>query len=144
MLIRELLHEKCEPVLLTPGMHVLVVAEAGFSMLDQYARFSCGLSVEDIQRFADRVNRFDEAGTLHPVAPISAVPRAYLRGESSPDGVGRHVAEFLAANAASIRAKGVVIDLRVSSSRVPAAAVEACRRALEAGPDGIEEAVLLL
>jgi hypothetical protein len=128
------LHERyidgCPPVSVSMGEHVLTVAEAGFSMLDQYARFGHNVAVEDIRRFAARVNDADEAGSLFPVAPISAVPRKYLRGEADPAGVFRHAADFLKANAATMHACRILIDLRVGPDPVPRAAIDACKAAL--------------
>ena len=131
MATREVRVEGCEPIPITQGTHILTVAEAGFSMLDQYGRHGCGLSVEEIRKFADRVNRTGESGSLHPRAPVSAVPRAYLRGEQPPGDIARHIEKFLAANSAVIRAARLVIDLRVGPAPVPAEAIAACRRSLD-------------
>lgn len=61
------------------GWHILTVAEAGFSMLDIYGRLQYGLDIEIISRFAGQVNKRDEAGSLHPTAPISALPKRFFR-----------------------------------------------------------------
>jgi hypothetical protein len=113
------------------GEHVLTVAEAGFSMLDIYARGQHGVPVETIRRFADEVNSRNEAGSLFPAAPVSAVPRKYLRGEDEPSEVFRHVCEFLVANEETIHASRLLIDLRVGPDPVPEEAIDACREALE-------------
>ncbi|MDR3620487.1 MAG: hypothetical protein P4L85_14140 [Paludisphaera borealis] len=113
------------------GEHVLVVAEAGFSMLDIYARGQHGVPVERIRDFADEVNRRNEAGSLFPAAPVSALPRKYLRGEADPSEVFRHVCEFLVANEETMHASRLLIDLRIGPDRVPEEAVDACREALE-------------
>lgn len=130
MKVRERNIDRCLPVRDIIGEHVLTVAEAGFSMLDCYARFGHGVSIEEIRRFAARVSDADEAGSMFPLAPISAVPRKYLRGEADPAGVFRHVVDFLKANAATIHAYRILIDLRVSPEPVPQAAIDACKAAL--------------
>ena len=60
--------------------HILTFAETGFAMLNIYGRM---YNVEEraIHEFAEEVNRRDEPGTLLPLAPLSAVPRKYIRGE---------------------------------------------------------------
>ena len=143
MKVRERIIDGCPPVTASIGEHVLTVAEAGFSMLDQYARGGYGVPVEEIRRFADGVNAADLVGSLSPHAPVSALPRKYLRGEAEPDGVYRHVVDFLKANAASIHAYRVLIDLRVSQDRVPEAAIDACKRALEVAETGIIKYLLI-
>ena len=105
--------------------HILTVAEAGFSMLDIYGRHQNQVGTEVIQRFADRVNETNEAGSLHPAAPISAVPRRYFRAPdtiSDPDALNdfkSHLRHFLSANESTVRAKRVLIDFHVSSAPVP-------------------------
>lgn len=51
----------CQPQEIDPNRfkdwHKLVVAEAGFSMLDIYGRHKHGIDTQIIQQFADQVNR---------------------------------------------------------------------------------------
>ena len=122
--------EGTPPVTASIGEHVLTVAEAGFSMLDVYARGGYGVTVEEVRRFANRVNELDTAGSLFPLAPVSALPRKYLRGDADPGDVHRHVLDFLKANAEMIHAPLILIDLRVCADPVPQAAIDACKAAL--------------
>ena len=106
------------------GWHILTVAEAGFSMLDIYGRHHNQVSIEAIQRFADRVNDNDEAGSLHPQAPISAVPNRFFRDPPSVndpktlEDFKRQLRDFLAVNNSIIRADRVLVDFHVSASPV--------------------------
>lgn len=88
---------KHEPREIRPAEHVVVFAEAGFSKLDVYGRDQAGLSLEELRSFAGEVNRRGEVGTLHPKAPISAIPRAAIRESSDPERVARFVTELLEA-----------------------------------------------
>lgn len=131
------------------GWHILTVAEAGFSMLDIYGRNQHGLEIEVIRQFADRVNERDEAGSLHPRAPISAVPRRFFReqADSSDPAVmndfRRHVLEFLVANQATIHAQRILIDFHVSSSSVPSRYVDATEEVVRLhGQHPIREVVI--
>ena len=130
--------------------HKLVVAEAGFSMLDIYGRHKHGLDGEIIREFADSVNRRNEAGSLHPKAPISALPRRYFREIENSD-IPSHIpefkrdfSEFLAANRQTIKAKQVLIDLHVSPQPVTAQYLSAIEEILEDQRDDaeIEEVVI--
>jgi hypothetical protein len=131
------------------GWHILTVAEAGFSMLDVYGRHQHGLDIEVIRQFADRVNERDEAGSLHPLAPISAVPRRFFREQennSDPAVVHdlkRHIREFLVANRNTIRAQRILIDFHVSSAPVPSRYVDAAEEMVRShGQAPIEEVVI--
>lgn len=130
--------------------HKLVVAEAGFSMLDIYGRHKHGLDIDVIREFADSVNRRNEAGSLHPKAPISALPRRYFREIENAD-ISSHIeefkkdfSEFVAANRQTIKAKKVVIDLHVSPLPVAAQYLSAIEEILEGQRDAteIEEVVI--
>ena len=112
---------------LLPGTHYLIVAEVGFSMLNIYGEQHPGLTRERIKKFADELNRRNEAGSLHPAAPISAIPRHYLRDcDAAPEpetlaDFKREIQGFLAANEQSIHASKLVVDLHVSPQPVPLA-----------------------
>jgi hypothetical protein len=131
------------------GWHILTVAEAGFSMLDIYGRRHHGLDIELIRKFADQVNEKDEAGSLHPLAPISAVPNRFFREQErsmTPEIVNdlkRCISEFLVANQTSIHAKRILIDFHVSPAAVPSRYVEAAEEVFRAfGEGSIDEVII--
>lgn len=131
------------------GWHILTVAEAGFSMLDMYGRHQHGLDAEVVRQFADRCNERDEAGSLHPRAPISAVPRRFFREQANNcdpavvNDLKRHILEFLVANQNVIRAKRVLIDFHVSPASVPSRYVDAAEEVVCLhGQDSIQEVVI--
>lgn len=118
-------------------------------MLDIYGR-QHGLDIEVIREFADSVNRRKEAGSLHPNAPISALPRRYFREIEESD-IPNHIeefrrdfSEFITANRQTIRAKQVLIDLHVSPRPVAAEYLSAIEEILRNHKDdaGIDEVVL--
>jgi hypothetical protein len=93
-----------------PGdFHLLTFAETGFSPLTMFGR-SCGLEDEELVKFADAVNAAGRVMTLHAKAPISAMPRAHVREVRAAD-VYRAVEDFMAMNAATIRARSIAIAL---------------------------------
>lgn len=106
------------------GWHILTVAETGFSMLTAFAE-AAGCREGDVYAFAERVNQTNEAGTLYPRAPISAVPCKYLRELADRvdapviDEFKGHIAGFIKANETTIRAPRILVDLHVSSNPVP-------------------------
>lgn len=131
------------------GWHILTVAEAGFSMLDIYGRHQHGLDIEVIRQFADRVNERDEAGSLHPRAPISAVPQRFFREQENRIGpevvndLKRHIIEFLAENQRTICAQQILIDFHVSPASVPPRYVAAAEEVVRLhGQAPIEEVVI--
>ncbi len=105
--------------------HLLTVGESGFSILDIHARGRHGLDVEVIRRFAERINSTDEAGTLHPLAPVSAIPSRFFRthADSMDPRILRdfrqQIEGFIAANREVIRSARVVVDFRVGTDPVP-------------------------
>jgi hypothetical protein len=111
--------------------HILTVAEAGFSMLDIYGRLNRGLDIDVIRNFADRINKGDESGTLHPRAPISAVPCRFFRDQSDSidpsvlSDFKRHITEFIEANRRTILASRILVDFHVSPAPVPPRYIEA-------------------
>jgi hypothetical protein len=131
--------------------HFLLVAEHGFSMLDIYARDRNGITINALHLFADQVNARNEAGSLHPKAPISGIPRKFLREladhitPATIDELKKQILDFLEANRNSIHAKKIVIDLRVSPKPVPELYLQACRELL-ADPmvsRGVDNVVLI-
>jgi hypothetical protein len=131
------------------GWHILTVAEAGFSMLDIYGRLQHGLDIDVLRRFADRLNERNEAGTLHPHAPISAVPRCLFREQADcrdPAAVNdlkRHIAEFLVANENTIHAQQLLIDFHVSPAPVPARYIDAAEEVLRSHGQGTVQEVVI-
>lgn len=131
------------------GWHILTVAESGFSMLDIYGRLQHGLETELIRQFAGRINERDEAGSLHPRAPISAVPRRFFREQEKSrdpevvDDLKRHILEFVIANKKEIHAQRILIDFHVSPASVPSRYVDAAEEVLRLhGRDSIQEVVI--
>ncbi len=113
------------------GWHILTVGEAGFSMLDIYGRHQHGLDINVIRSFADRVNERDELGSLHPQAPISAIPHRFFRDQEKSNDFSalnefkRHISEFIEANRKTIRASRILVDFHVSPEPVPHRYIEA-------------------
>ena len=105
-------------------------------MLDIYGRSQNGLDIEVIRQFADQVNERDVAGSLHPRAPISALPRRFFREQENSldpkvlnDFKGQ-IAEFLRGNQGTIRAQKLLVDFHVSASPVPRRFVDATEEVL--------------
>jgi hypothetical protein len=130
--------------------HKLVVAEAGFSMLDIYARHKHDIDIQVIQQFADQVNRRNEPGSLYPKAPISALPRRYFR-EIRESEIPNHIdqfrddlRQFIQANRSNIRASKVLVDFHVSPQPVPTEYITAIEEVfrLDGAKAGIEEVVI--
>jgi hypothetical protein len=130
--------------------HILTVGESGFSMLDIYGRLQRGLDIEVIRNFATRINEYDESGTLHPRAPISAIPRRFFRDQAQSTDprvmqeFERHVTEFVEANRRTIKAANVLVDFHVSPASVPLRYIEATERIFRSeGPDSpVKEVVI--
>jgi hypothetical protein len=119
--IRDLSFDTCVQYI-KDGFHVLTVAESGFSMLDIYSR-KYKISKALLSRFTDKVNSKMEAGSLHPLAPISALPRQFFRLEprlQPPlDEIRREIDSFIEANRTRIMASDILVDFHVSSEAVP-------------------------
>ena len=109
------------------GYHVLTFAETGFAMLNIYGE-EFGLDRNTIERFSQEVNRRDESGSLHPKAPISAVPRHFIRDDNNSTTLAEQIKEFLKVNRYQIKANNLLIDFRAG---VAPFVLEACRIALE-------------
>ena len=113
-------------------------------MLTIYAE-KFGMDTDRINQFADLVNERDEAGSLYPLAPVSAIPRRYLREEDNPDGLVQPLREFLNMNANAIMAGKVAFDMRLCGGPVPRPVVAACRAAIETSDtQHIETAMIVL
>jgi len=123
------------------GYHVLTYAEEGFAPLNIHTRDS-NLSKEQLVEFAARVNERNEPGSLHPIAAVSAVPRALVRDLHDPDLLCRNIIDFLRANATTIRATKLIFDFRTPN--VARYVVTAVHEALASEAAAIvEEAVVL-
>jgi hypothetical protein len=132
------------------GWHILTVAEQGFSMLDCYRSHHKGISDEHIKDFVEGVNGTNKSGTLHPRAPISAVPRHFFRDLAATgdpavlDEFKRHVRDFLEANVTSIHAKRVLVDFHVSPTPVPPHYLDAAEEVFREQPaDSVIDEVVI-
>ena len=91
--------------------HVLTYAEEGFAPLNEHTK-SFGIEKENLVSFADEINARNESGSLHPLAPVSAVPRALLRDQKDANALSLCIEEFYKINAFRIHAKKVLLDFR--------------------------------
>ncbi len=113
------------------GRHILTVAEAGFSMLTIYGNHRLGLPLDEIDAFANVVNRNNRFQTLHPRIPLSAVPNRYFREyesfqtEEVLQDFENDLLTFIEANERDIRATSVLVDFHVYSAPVPKAYIRA-------------------
>jgi len=122
------------------GYHVLTFAETGFAMLNIYGE-QFDIDRDTIERFSQQVNREDESGSLHPKAPISAVPRHFIRDDLNSETLAKQIKDFLKANQNHIKAKKILFDFRAG---VAPFVVDACRIALESTfANGIDEVVII-
>jgi hypothetical protein len=123
------------------GYHVLTYAEEGFAPLNIHGQ-PHGLSASLLRAFADEVNRKGESGSLHPRAPISAVPRTLIRDRPDHSALSARIKDFLRANRQTIQAKRVLCDFRTPQVKpyVVSAIAEAMR---SAEAQDIEEVIIL-
>lgn len=122
------------------GYHVLTFAETGFAMLNGYGE-EFGLDRNEIDKFSEQVNSRNESGSLHPTAPISAVPRHYIRDNDNSDTLAEQIEDFLKANQRDIKARKLLFDFRAG---VAPFVVDACRKALEGRfTNGVEEVIII-
>ncbi len=122
------------------GYHVLTFAETGFAMLNVYAK-QFGLDKDTIEKFSQETNRKNESGSLHPKAPISAVPRRFIRDDHNSATLAEQIEDFLKTNQNHIKAKKLLIDFR---SGVAPFAVDACKTALQTSyAQAIDEVVII-
>lgn len=71
--------------LLDSGYHIHTFADSDSNtILNTYGK-QFGLNVNIIQQFSHRVNENNESGSLHPKAPISAVPCDLIRDKTNLD-----------------------------------------------------------
>ncbi|KWT71338.1 hypothetical protein APY03_6532 [Variovorax sp. WDL1] len=120
--------------------HVLTYAEEGFAPLNIYAR-EHGFEGATLGDFADEVNRLNEPGSLHPHAPVSAVPRSVVRDTEDPIALRDQIVAFLRANETSIHAKKLLLDF--GTPRVASFVVTAIEQALAAAAPLLDEVVIV-
>jgi O-acetyl-ADP-ribose deacetylase (regulator of RNase III) len=120
--------------------HVLTYAEDGFSPLDIHAR-RLGLDRELVKSFASAVNERSSVGSLHPQAPISAVPQELVRDRQNIDALVASIGEFLRVNRETIKARRLAFDFRTPS--VPEFTVAALNSAIRTQESGLEEILIL-
>ena len=75
-------------VLKSNGCHVVTFAEIGLSNFRTFCDFAYNISWDDIEKYADQVNKANETGTLHPKANITALPRHFFRESVTDSGNG--------------------------------------------------------
>ena len=59
--------------------HVVTFAESGLSFFRSYCDFAYNISLDEIDKYVDQVNKANETGTLYPKANITALPRHFFR-----------------------------------------------------------------
>ena len=91
--------------------HVLTYAEEGFSPLNIHAE-PAGLTKTEIVAFAAMVNERGEAGSLHPRARISAIPRTLIRDAPDKIELQNQIVSFFHANSTVIKATRIAFDFR--------------------------------
>ncbi len=120
--------------------HILTFAETGFAVLS-YCAEQFGLDKELVEQFSEQVNETGETGSLHPKAPISAVPRHLIRENNDADKLAGYIREFLEVNQQHIKAKKLLIDFRAGLA--PFVTV-ACESALNsAAAEAFEEVIIV-
>jgi hypothetical protein len=93
------------------GFHIITFAETGYAMLNIYGE-EAKIDRGTLEEFASRINRNDSFSSLHPVAPISAVPRRLIRDGGDAVALYRELTLFLRQNGRTIKAKKLLFDFR--------------------------------
>lgn len=120
--------------------HVLTYAEEGFAPLNLHTE-GLGFDGTILRSFADAVNSRDETGSLHPRAPVSAVPRRLIRDSRDVAALAHQIESFLEVNQASIRARRILFDFRTPT--VALFVLLAVEQALAGRKSGLDEVVVL-
>jgi len=121
--------------------HVLTYAEDGFSPLDIHGR-GFGVDREQLVAFAKKINDLADVGSLHPIAPISAVPRELVRDRQDVDALAASISNFFRGNRETIKARRLVFDFRLPS--VPVFVIEALNAAIQTDVEcGLDEILIL-
>jgi len=111
-------------------------------MLNIFGNHRCGIDHDTLRRFEEKINATDESGSLHPRAPVSAIPRKFFRylSESTDERVladfKRHLEDFIVANNKIIQASKVLVEFHVSPLAVPAHYVDAIEETFRQCPPG--------
>lgn len=130
-----------DPLVYTPDLHVLTYAEEGFSPLDIHGR-RLEVSRSILSKFSLAVNLTKETGTLHPTAPISAVPRDCIRDIEDVDLVVGHFLDFVKANTLYLSTPRLLLDF--STPSLPRHVYEAILQVFGAGTQsGIAEILVI-
>lgn len=122
------------------GWHILTVAESGFSMLDIYGNRKLGVEREVLKKFEEKINSSGESGSLHPSAPLSAIPKKFFRelsGSRAPIIAAEfkeYIEEFISVNETTIRAERVLVEFHVSPRPVPVMYIQITETAFRARP----------
>ena len=120
--------------------HILTFAETGFSVLS-YCAEQFGIDKELVEQFSDQVNEADESGSLHPNAPISAIPRRLIRKNNDSDELARYIRDFLEVNHQRIKARILLFDFRAGLAPF---VMDACKDSLKsASATGVEEVIIV-
>jgi hypothetical protein len=121
--------------------HILTYAEIGFAPLSIHGE-RMGMSRDVLAAFAEKVNRLGDAGSLHPVAALSAVPRPFIRDFTDHVALAEQIKDFLRANAETIHARRIFCDFR--TPRVSPHVVRAFEQAIESSwTDRIKDIVIV-
>lgn len=94
--------------------HVVTYAEEGFAPLNIHTRH-LHIGPDQLRAFADEVNRRLEPRSLHPIAPLSAVPRELIRGMPDSAKLADQIILVLQANASTFKATTLIFDFRCPS-----------------------------
>ena len=120
--------------------HILTFAETGFAVLS-YCAEQFGLDKEFVEQFSEQVNETNETGSLHPKAPISAIPRHLIRENNDSDKLARYIREFLEVNQQRIKARKLLLDFRAGLAPF---VMTACKKALNsASAEACEEVIIV-
>lgn len=122
------------------AFHVLTYAEEGFAPLNMHTE-AHGFDGTMLRSFADAVNSRDETGSLHPRAPVSAVPRRFIRDSRDVATLARQIETFLVANTETIHSGKILFDFR--TPRVELFVFLAIEKALAGNLAGLDEVVVL-
>ena len=138
-----------EPIEKQEGWHILTVAESGFSMLSGYAGDYYNIDGEMICEFEEKVNKTNQAGSLHPLAPISAIPCKFFREhfDSTDSEIIQEfesmISDFLNNNSKVIQAKNLVIDFRVSPEPINEKYIDTVVRIFNQQNDNIIKRIII-
>ena len=121
--------------------HILTFAEIG-AILDSHAQ-NFGVEANMIEKFVEQANETDESGTLYPKAPISVIPKKYLRESNNVQELQKQIMEFLNANQQIMRSKRLLLDFRIGVEDNNFVN-EACHKALKSKFAGNLEEVIIM